>query len=111
MLLLLETMVILRYAGPFLIQWGYVFGTHGSANNFNNGDTGTVTYASSGNISFPNHIYGVWTNGLYNSNTTAIPSQATVAIDYHAEGKSSFTWAFVTGSSQYTAFFWVAIGN
>jgi hypothetical protein len=97
--------------GGILLQWGYVFGTHGSSAHFNGGDTGTVTF-SSANIKFPNNLFGVWANPFYNSNTTSVPSsQATIAVDYYTASATSFNWAFITSSSQYTAFFWVAIGN
>ena len=100
------------WVNGILLNWGVVNGTHSSKLVFDPGDTGTISFSANNNISFPNNCFGVWANGLYNSNTTAIPtSQFTAAIDQFTLSKTSFTYAIVTNSAQYTQFFWVALGN
>lgn len=95
---------------PIIVQWGYIVGTHGGDNHFSNGDTGTVTFAAA-NIAFPTNLFGVWANPLFSTTNGSPSSQATIAIDEDTFSKTKFGWRFVSSSSQYLEFFWVAIGN
>ena len=97
--------------GGILIQWGFVNGSNGSDNHFNNGNTGTVTFVTS-NINFPNNCWSVWFTVVYNTNTGSSPSsEATVTYDLKTISKTKFDWKILTNSSQYTRFYWFAIGN
>ncbi len=87
-------------AGGLIVQWGQITST---ASTFQ-----TLTF-STNNKAFPNNCFAVFTQP-YGSNTPA-SSQATVDIRKSTLSKTSFDWAFVTNSGQYTGFFWVAIGN
>lgn len=108
------------WVGGILVQWGFVQGTHGSApSHFNGGDAGSVLFATVPNIAFPNNLFNVWTAAYYQqgSGSSGRPgSQATIAIsDGNGVGglfdKTGFKWVFVTNSSDYTFFSWLAIGN
>ena len=98
-------------SGGILLQWGIVNGTHGSDNHFSGGDTGTVTFSTS-NIAFPNNCFGVTANALDDLSIGSKPtSNNNIVIDRSTLSKTKFDWLFVTNSSQYFRFFWMAIGN
>lgn len=103
------------WLGGILIQWGIIKGTHGAPPaHFNGGDSGTLTFRNRvpGAIPFPNNCFGVWTS--INFNVTAPSSNSgvgNVTINEASLSKTIFQWFFVTNSSAYTSFFWVAIGN
>lgn len=97
--------------GGFILQWGIVNGTHGAApKTFNNGDTGTVTFATS-NKAFPNHCYGIITSTEYFTSIPTSTSGSTVSYDQNTLSITKFDWAFNSNSGNITRFFWVAIGN
>lgn len=86
--------------GGLILQWGQI-------NSVNSSFT-TLTF-STANIAFPTSCFNIWTQP-YGSGTVAGGS-ATVDIRKSTISNTSFQWAFVTNSSQYTGFFWAAIGN
>ena len=86
--------------GGLLVQWGQITSTSSSFT--------TLTF-STANIAFPNNCFAIFTQP-YGSGTEP-SSQATVEIRKSTISKTSFQWCYVTNSSQYTGFFWVAIGN
>lgn len=94
--------------GGLILQWGFVNGTHGGDNHFNSGDTNAVPIA----LSFPNNCFGIIANPIYKHGNapSSSTSEATIAIDNNLT-KSGFTWTFITGSSSYIQFFWLAVGN
>lgn len=97
--------------GGFLIQWGFVNGTHGSNNVFNDGDSGTVIF-NAANINFPNNVFTIWTQLFFNSNTAGAPTfDGGVSIDTFTLSTSSFNWKFRSDSNSYTKFIWMALGN
>ncbi len=96
--------------GGFIIQFGIVNGSHGGDNHFVSGDTGTVTFVNA----FPTALNFVFTQPVWNSAVNTAPlSQATFAVDNNPAKflKTAFSWSLDTGSSSYTSFFWVAIGQ
>lgn len=103
------------WLGGILIQYGRIYGTHGSApKNFQGGDNGTVTFKDrfTGAIPFPNNCFGVLAFLEYN-NVSPNPTSGVgnVTINSALTSKTSFRWGIVTNSNQYTSFFWIAIGN
>ena len=95
--------------GGFIVQWGVVNGTHGGG-KFNDGDTGTVTFATA-NMPFPNNCFGVQFSGGFSSNITAPNGYGNAVYDQIPLSKTSFNWKFFSNSGQYTQFFWLAVGN
>lgn len=89
--------------GQMFIQWGFVLGTHGGNNHFNQGDT---TPAVVFTLPFTTNCFGVFTQPVF---TLGSPPSggAEVAVNYTNTG---FTWAFNTDSDKYTSFNWYAIG-
>ena len=85
--------------GGLLLQWGYVNSTSSSFH--------TVNFATNNN-NFPNECLGVFTQ-VYGSGTPAT-SQGNIDIRASTVSNSSFQWAFVSNSAQYTGFYWLAIG-
>lgn len=86
--------------GGLILQWGQVTST---ASSFQ-----TLTFATN-NIAFPNNCFAVFTQ-IYGSGTVA-GGTGTIDIRKSTVSKTSFQWAMVTSSSQYSGFYWVAIGN
>ncbi|SRR5258706_4072890 len=87
--------------GGLILQWGKINST---ASSFQ-----TLTFATS-NIAFPNNCFGIWTQVYGNSGTPAT-STGNVEIRQSTLTRTTFQWAFVTSSSQYTGFYWWALGN
>ena len=87
--------------GGLMLQWGQVTSTTA-------GPYQTLLFTTD-NRDFANNCYGVWTQPYASANIPG--SQATVAIRKSTITKTSFQWAFVTNSGEYTGFFWWAIGN
>jgi hypothetical protein len=87
-------------AGMFM-QFGYV-------NASPDGSFHTLNF-STNNFNFPNNCFAVFTQP-YGTGTPPL-SQATVQIRQSTINKTSFQWTFFTSSSQYTGFYWMAIGN
>jgi len=98
--------------GGLVIQWGFVNGTHSANNHFNQGDVGTVTF-SAVNTAFPNNCYGVWFSLQYSTAAGGVIPDGTASVQYDTNtlSKLKFDWSFSTGSSKFTNFMWVAIGN
>ena len=89
-----------QWLGGVLIQWGQVTST---ASTFQ-----TLTF-STNNIPFPTNCFTVITQP-YGAGTPS-GSQATVQIRKSTVSNTSFEWAFITNGSNWTGFYWVAIGN
>lgn len=86
--------------GGLLIQWGQITDTSSSLT--------TVLFATN-NINFPNNCYVVMTS-IYGSATGA-GGNGTVKIRKSSVSNTSFQYSWFTNSSEYSGFFWVAIGN
>ncbi len=89
--------------GGIVINWGQVNSTTKTpfqALSFS---------ASANNIQFPNNCFAVFTQVHGSSDIPG--SQANVDVRKGTLDKTGFHWAFVTNSSDYTGFFWIAIGN
>lgn len=88
-------------AGPgqtsIILQWGIIITSAP--------ETGTVNFVSSGNIKFPNGIFGVWTqpksSGVPNGNGTITVSNVS---------QTAFAWQYYTQSTSIINFYWVALG-
>ena len=86
--------------GGLIIQWGFINST---ASSFT--DLKFIT----ANVNFPNNCFSVFTQP-YGSGT--VPgSQATIDIRKSTVSTTGFQWAFITNSTEYTGFYWWAIGN
>lgn len=87
-------------SGGLLIQWGQLTQTDSTYQ--------TLTFATN-NIAFPNNCFCVFTQPY---GTSQVPDgQATVDIRKSSVNSTSFQWVYVTSSSKYTGFYWIAIGN
>ena len=83
--------------GGIIIKWGAITSTSSTFQ--------TLSFIPA----FPLNCFTVYTNP-YGSND--IPDgNATIKIRKSTVNKNSFEWVFVTSSSKYTGFFWLAIGN
>jgi len=85
------------WCAGLLIQWGKVISTSESFNTQNF------------NVNFPNNCFGIFTQVL--GSGTIPGDKANIDIRNSTITNSSFQWTFVTNSSQYVGFFWIAIGN
>jgi len=87
-----------------LLQWGFVNQV------LSNGDTGTVTFATS-NVAFPNFCFTVFTTPYYTTAGTNPDGAASISINDTTKSSTKFDWTFNSNSSKYKGFYWVAIGN
>ena len=85
------------WIGGVLMQWGFVNST---ASSFQ-----TQNFP----VDFPTACLGVFTQ-IYGSGTVA-GGAGNIDIRKSSVVQSSFQWAMVTNSSQYTGFYWFSIGN
>lgn len=85
------------YAGGILIQYGSITATN---NSFQ-----TLTF----NPPFPNNCFAVFTQ-IYGTGLVA-SGNGNIDIRKSTISKTSFEWAMVTSSAQYTGFYWIAIGD
>lgn len=87
--------------GGLLLQWGII-------TNINFTDFVPLAF-STANINFPNNCFGVFCQ-IFGSSTK--PSgAATVEIQGSSVNRTGFNWYVFSNSSQYTGFYWWAIGN
>lgn len=101
-----------QWLGGILVQWGYVKGTHGSDNHFNDSDTGSITFKDrvTGAIPFPNNCFFVMPASFFYRTSTA-SGEVTVSVNSATLSNLKFDWSLTTGSNKYTVFYWIAIGN
>lgn len=98
--------------GGIMQQWGFVNGTHGSnPKNFQNGDTNTVTFPKPFQVA----CFAVFTQAAYTPASAvppgSVPSSSTQIIISNNLTKTGFVWNFLSNSSDYTRFYWFAVGN
>lgn len=80
----------------------------------NSTSSGTVTISAPASfgppnpIIFPHNCFSVFTQPF---TTGAIVPGGTATVDVRITTKSTFQWAFITSSSNYSGFFWMALGN
>ena len=89
--------------GGILIQWGQKIQAMSSGSN-----TGTITFS----LPFPNKIFVITANPF--ANFGDLPSSQGSITFRNSEFSTTLneaTWQFYTGSSKYTGFDWIAIGN
>jgi len=84
--------------GGILVQWGQVTSTSSSMISENY------------NIPFPNAVFTVMAQ-IYGSGSPANGNGNIQIRKSSLSSTSAFQWAMITDSSEYTGFFWVAIGN
>ncbi len=91
--------------GGMILQWGFI----AASSTFSNDDTGSVLFVTD-NINFTYTCFNVQIclivkGGIVSgSGGTLAPENGTVAT-------AGFSWRYRGSSSQYTGFFWTAIGN
>jgi hypothetical protein len=98
--------------GGLILLWGVVTGPH--AGFFASGstpDTGTITFTSILPNAFPVACYNIWTQECFDNPAPGSTGRATILKTGATPSKTSFSWAFITNSSAYNQFFWVALGN
>ncbi len=98
--------------GGNVIQWGIV--TVPGSGSFASGTaTGTVTFkgrsGTTNTIPFPTNCFIVSTTCIYGASNPGDTGTATVKQSTVSATK--FDWVFQSNSSQYTGFFWYAVGN
>jgi hypothetical protein len=86
-------------AGGVLIQWGQV-----SASPFSSGDSGTVSFTTTFSAIFTVYITPAFDNGDPPNGTGVFSVNKVLNV-------GNFKWSFVTSSSKYTRFYWLAIGS
>lgn len=96
------------WLGGILIQWGIV----DSGSFFTPNQTGIINFNSTPNhLPFPNNIFGIWSNLLLTSPGSSGIGVGNIVFN-EAITTSSATWYFkASATTQYTKFYWVAIGN
>jgi len=96
-------------SGGLILQWGVV-----TSANFFDGDSGTVTFATS-NISFPNNCFTVMVSA--GSGAATVPSVTSFSVKQTTLSNLKFDWKFrcdhpaFGGVTNITTMFWMAIGN
>jgi hypothetical protein len=88
--------------GGFILQWGQITSV---ASTFQ-----TLTFATN-NIAFPNKCFCIFTQPYGTGTPPSSDEQATVDIRKSTVSATSFEWCYKTNSSQYTGFYWIALGN
>jgi len=101
-----------QWIGGVLLQWGRAGQATATSGTFTGGNAaGTVTFKNrvTGAIPFPNTCFIVLTVPQY---ATTVPSGVgSLSIDRASLSETAFNYRFNSGSSQYTGFYWFAIGN
>lgn len=88
--------------GGIIVQWGRVTSTAHSLT--------TLNFATN-NTDFPNNCFAVYTSAYGSATPSTTHEQATIKVRISTLSKTSFQWIYETNSSEYTGFFWLAIGN
>lgn len=90
--------------GGIILQWGRV--SSAPTTSF------TPLLFVTSNINFPNDCFNIWTQP-YGSGTPPGGTTGTATVDIRRSTISStgFEWVFVSPSTQYIGFSWIAIGN
>jgi hypothetical protein len=107
-----STSGMITIPGGIILQWGFVNTTFASSGSV--GISGNVLYPTS----FPANTFIVLTTAYYPNNATSgsvkRPSDTgTVSIlsNVTQPANTGFTWSANSNSSQYTGFYWFAVGN
>lgn len=89
--------------GGIILKWGTFNGFTSSSSQ-----TGTITFVPA----FPNGVFNITAQAFY-TGTAPGSSGGSLNIRQPSVSNAEFTWAFSTGSSQFTGggFYWLAIGN
>lgn len=90
--------------GGIIVQWGRISSAPTSS-------FATLLF-NTANINFPNDCFNVWTQP-YGSGTPPGGTTGTATVDIRRSTISAtgFEWVFISPSSQYIGFSWIAIGN
>lgn len=90
--------------GGLILQWGRV--SSAPTTSF------TTLLFNAANINFPNDCFNVWTQP-YGSGTPPGGTTGTATVDIRRStiSAASFEWVFISPSTQYIGFAWIAIGN
>lgn len=90
--------------GGLILQWGRI--SSGPTTSF------TPLLFTTANIDFPNDCFNVWTQP-YGSGTPPGGTTGTATVDIRRStiSNTGFEWVFISPSSQYIGFSWIALGN